>query len=207
MEATPQEWSEYLSQVQYNVATRLTIITADIADLQAFANDIFSLPAHVIASNEVSSILARALAIEQRLSEWASTLPDDWQSQPAADTSPSTLYKFQAYSANMDIYYDVWVASIRNSFRSQCITIQIMIINCLDRELVLMAEERFYETQSHSMAIQRTVDEICSSVPFHLGDSTSTEIDAKVNYPWIQGFPAPLNHRRAAAALGGWFLL
>ena len=207
VKATPIEWLEDIGRLSLSAASRLTEVTASVANLQASANRAFRREPQAVFDDTIESVLTNAMKADEALTDWESSVPDDWHPQPASNTLPKELYKYGAYGSDMDIYLEVWVASIWNSYRSQRITVLSTIVTCLTRKAGIGPKEYCFATQGPVSVIQQMVDNICASVPFHLGNRTLMDVTEEVEYPWIQGSTVSADHRKAALNLGGWFLI
>ncbi|KAL8965929.1 MAG: hypothetical protein Q9183_003612 [Haloplaca sp. 2 TL-2023] len=200
-----------------NAASRLTSLSAPLSDLKAFANPILkdfdrSKPPPI---PDLLSILNQANSIDALVSTWPATVPDDWAWRPSHtfDNLPSHQRKLFVYNRRVDIYHDIWVASIWNSYRSTIITIQFLILQtllCLNpNPNAALSGPPPPPVLKGIMRIQEMADDICASVPFHLGTKTfgGPSDRGEVQYP-DDGTEKPSNdYRRSAAGLGGWFVL
>ena len=204
------EYADGVSQLPSTVASRLSFLGADIAALKARAKAILlptsSTESGAEADARFLELWAFARGVDQKLACWEASIPDEWQPQPASDLSPAALLKFQAYGTRMDIYPDLWVTSVWNVYRVLRLIVQGVLMSCVERNPFGYLPNIAYGPQSNLQAMRELVDDICASVPFSVGDRVPKS-HKEPDYPWIQGSSVTLNHRRAAYALGGWFLL
>ncbi|MCJ1289262.1 hypothetical protein MMC34_000794 [Xylographa carneopallida] len=61
--------------------------------------------------------------------------------------------------------------------------------------------------EDHTEVGQRLVDDICASVPYCLGSRMKHEAGSEIDYPFAPGSFITNDHRKAAKALGGWYVL
>ena len=231
-----------------NPAIALDELATDLANLNAFVKsvDFRSPPPTQSMSRTPSptsfnasgssikilhSLLAPALHLDARLSQWLDSLPTYWY--PISVSSPSCLHMSVAeaglYGSSCDIYPSLPVAGIWNSYRTTRIATLKIILVC-QQSLTGLNSEADSSARRHYAAdsIQRLVDEFCASVPFHLGNRTAPSPPDKiegVEYPHLPdedehgarpfpphaiGYATRLSraeHARFAAASGGWLLI
>lgn len=130
------------------------------------------------------------LPIDEVVEEWRRTLPESWLFKSYRCLSPG----FTSYTSRYDVYPDLFVASIWNSYRSIRLVIHEAIIAATMKHGSL--EQR--QGLGKSMAILRAMaDGVCHSVPYHLTFFQQTDVvqrdaavDAGIQYK-SQPFPAP----------------
>ena len=190
-----------------NTADRLTMVTMSVVNLRNLAKQIKDTSNDL--SNDIANdeLLNKALEIDQKLSDWKLSVPQEWASAPAVDTSPAALRKFQAYGDRMDIYYDVWVAGTWNSYRSSRILVNLVVLMCIDRLAATGSSTPPVDRPSVLSYLQTLVDDICASLPYHLGDKKRRGEFHLATYPTVDRKPTCRGHLRSAASLGGWFLM
>ncbi|KAI4137298.1 MAG: hypothetical protein LQ341_005208 [Variospora aurantia] len=194
-----------------NVASRLTSLSAQASDLLAFANPTLrnrnELPSH----DQLTAILDHATKVEAQLSAWPESVPHDWwwKSSNTFNTMPSHERKLYVYNRRVDIYPDIWVASVWNSYRSTMLLIQSTILQTLGFLNPPPLSRPAARMVTAINTVQDLVDDICGSVPLNLGTKTfgGPADRAEVRYP-DDGVTMPSSdYRKSAASLGGWFLL
>ncbi|KAL8956525.1 MAG: hypothetical protein Q9193_005977 [Seirophora villosa] len=192
-------------------ASRLTSLSAQVSDFLAFANPTLRNRNVVPSRDQLIAILDHAAKVEAQLSAWPESVPDDWwwKSSNTFNTLASHERKLYVYNRRVDIYPNIWVASVWNSYRSTMLLIQYTVLQTLgflrsppltpDAARILAAIK----------SVQDLVDDICGGVPFHLGTKTlaGPANRAEVCYP-DDGVTRPSSdYRKSAAGLGGWFVL
>lgn len=190
-----------------NTASRLTPISAQVANLRRFADGIFQgYPPPRAAYVDV--VLRDANQIDFALQAWADSVSDPWLYHPATGIQypiNEPREKF-VYQDRMDVYEDVNIANVWNTYRTNRITTNRVILTCLDRQGFPPTHE---VAQPAQQTIQELVDAICASVPFHIGTKMcgGPQDRDQVQYPYRGGLYLSGAQRQACAAYGGWYLL
>lgn len=195
-----------------NAAARLTSATINIADLRCCAKNALSAPRSPDADREVTELLEYAISIDLLVAAWQQSVPDDWAWTPADGFDVPSGHHRDAfvYGDRIDTYLDLWVLSIWNQYRCARIKIQSIVLDCIAYLGPSHDEQWYWRSIYANMIVQQMADDICASVPCALGTKAFGGPGAHegVEYPYVVGGPkARYEHRRAAAALGGWHLL
>lgn len=192
-------------------ASRLTSLSARLSDLTAYAYPILKNRAQFPSQEQLMSILAYAGDVEAQLSTWPDTVPDDWHWRPSHtfDSFPSQESKLYVYNRRVDIYHDIWVASIWNSYRGTMLMIQYLTLQSLGMLNPPPLSAFAYRIVSAINKVQELVDDICGSVPFNLGTKTfgGPSDRSEVRYPDDGIHKVSSDYRKSAAGLGGWFII
>ncbi|KAI4093305.1 MAG: hypothetical protein LQ339_007700 [Xanthoria mediterranea] len=192
-------------------ASRLTSLSARLSDLTAYAYPILKNRAQFPSQEQLMSILDYAGDVEAQLSTWPATVPDDWHWRPSHtfDSLPSQESKLYVYNRRVDIYHDIWVASIWNSYRGTMLMIQYLTLQSLGMLNPPPLSAFAYRIVSAINRVQELVDDICGSVPFNLGTKTfgGPSDRSEVRYPDDGIHKASSDYRKSAAGLGGWFII
>ncbi|KAL8999451.1 MAG: hypothetical protein Q9188_005878 [Gyalolechia gomerana] len=194
-----------------NAASRLTSLSASVSDFLAFANPILRNRNEFPSQEQFTTILDYATKVETQLSTWPAGVVDEWWWKPSRtfDNLPSHERNLFAYNRRVDIYHDIWVASIWNSYRSAVLMIQYTVLQTLGMLNPPPLSREAARIVTAINKVQELVDDICGTVPFNLGTKTfGGPADRKeVRYP-DDGTTKPSNdYRRSASGLGGWFLM
>lgn len=121
-------------------------------------------------TSAMSRIIERATQIEHAVTRWNSLLPSSWHPQtvayiPDVPEDPETA---EAWVGPIHSYPDVQTASVLNKLRACRMLAAVIIID----NLVWLDPDRFLldEKYHHVKWVeQNTIDDICASIPFHLG--------------------------------------
>lgn len=130
----------------------------------------------------LAEVCMQAMAAEKDLISWASSVPTPWtpfrfdlECLNPQKTSPP----IQTYAGACDIYPSIQISSLWNSWRVYRLTAQTVLLACVETLELARASEsmpftaRGTESSSIRVDIQKIVDSICASVPFHIGNRTS----------------------------------
>ena len=251
----PAIWLD-ISPMPSSPAIQLDKLVFEFANLQASASTFdfpststppsrspstASFPASPATIDILQSILAAALHLDEQLAQWSRVVPFHWHASPVSH--PSCMKPFVAadglYGDYCDVYPSLHVASIWNQYRCTRLDLLKLILTCQRSLLTLQLwDDQFPSLQKYALdSVQRLVDEICASVPYHLGNRTGPgPIDSRegIEYPHFpedededlenmqHQFPpsclgssslgnsrrlSRAEHTQLAASTGGWFIL
>ena len=143
----------------------------------------------------ISHLISQAKTVDLNLAAWLETIPSSWlPNRIAGEFVPPTVREAGMYR-DCDIYPDILVATTWNEWRAARLKV-----------LALIAR---YQSDDQVLAnIQLLADDICASLPFHLGDRTEMTpmYVARSVYPSAEGEPIPQGHHQNATAFGGWYI-
>jgi hypothetical protein len=105
------------------------------------------------------------LPIDQKLEQWRKELPASWQYKSYTALDPTTSSS-STYDSCYDVYTDLWIASIWNSYRTSRLLVHEHIMSVA---FTFGTADDNDMLQAAARVLKRMVDEICHSVPFHLG--------------------------------------
>lgn len=157
-------------------------------------------------------LLNDALQLNNQLQEWLDNIPLDWRPLFVTenDIEPS-IKKAGFYGTRCAVYKDLAVCDVVNNYRIRRITV-LQIIQCCCLHLI---NTTLGETQRLCIGgIQKLVDEILETVPFHIGNATEDlepMLPQEITYPYAyrNGVMVPdpkIQYPRQAMATGGWIL-
>ncbi|KAL8708409.1 MAG: hypothetical protein Q9220_006699 [cf. Caloplaca sp. 1 TL-2023] len=194
-----------------NAASRLTSLSARLSDLMAFANPVLNNHEVFPSEAQLIEILDLAGDVEAQLSTWPDFVPEEWawKVSHTFDDIPSHQRKLYVYNRRADIYHDIWVASIWNSYRGTMLMIQYLTLHSLGMLRPPPTSPYMPKIGAAIFTVQQLADDICGSVPFNLGTKTfgGPKDRQEVRYP-DDGVNKPSSdYRRSAAGLGGWFMI
>ncbi|KAL8900841.1 MAG: hypothetical protein Q9207_005491 [Kuettlingeria erythrocarpa] len=184
----------------------LEAINIEVANLQVRASGLKTESLRISVS--ASELLAIAIKLDERLTAWTTSIPDDWVPHCiwGSESIPPSVREAGLYQDHCTIYQTIWVADTFNGHCCSRIKIGLVILACLehtDSSLADMSRVKALTT------IQDLADSVCASIPYHLGDRVEAgRIDDRcVQYPRIKGHATPDEHYVTAAAYAGMFLL
>lgn len=145
------------------------------------------------------------------LAQWIESIPVGWEwlAACAFDCPAQTPRTSFVYRDRVDIYYDLWVAGMWNYYRTTRIMVQSIVLNCISRITSADSPHLIQQSRNAMRISQQMVDDICGSVPFHMGTKIrgGPGDDAGVEYPILATSVRSNGQWRASAALGGWNLI
>ena len=208
---------------------------AEISSLQRLINGLdLSDPLYSTQVNddvpEVSAILQEAGELELEFLHWYETKPAHWRPMivKLSEIHPS-IKQAGAYGQHCEVFPDIHVARVINLYRCTRVLVLQIMDRCCQVLAVSSAKSRSISRTFLANEIQTLVDEVCATIPFHLGNRTMpsslyNEWDKQYPYPLttsdINGAPfrtaeaaaiatrlAEKDHIKSAATMGGWSIL
>jgi len=110
-------------------------------------------------------VAAMLLPIDEKLEKWRSELPASWQYKSYTALDPTTSSS-NTYDSRYDVYADLWIASVWNSYRASRLLLHEHIMSMAIKFGTVQDKEML---QTAARVLKIMVNEICHSVPFHLG--------------------------------------
>ena len=196
-------WCQGNTNVPTTPGFRLDELNIELANLQLSA-------AQVIQDNGklASHALERANKLDHQYADWMKTLPEDWLPTRVfgSENIPQNLREAGCYQDFCDIYKSIFVANVFTSYYSARLKTQLLIVGLLD---YLPADPTRKARELALLTLQDMADNICASVPFHLGDrTTGGRVDDKaVRFPGAEKHGFPEGHYAISGAFGGFFLI
>ncbi|MCJ1250290.1 hypothetical protein MMC30_007516 [Trapelia coarctata] len=201
-------------------ANRLTIITMQVPALRATAIRILRGPMNWTIAREIVTLKEDAERVDRELAAWSLEVPDLWKFRELdrfeRTDDPNTA---EFHPGPIHCYNDIWTARKWNIYRSYRILCQAIILNCLER-LIPTSTIASTDEYRRTAAISRSmVDDICASVPFHLGfPAPMYDIEYKASPNNLKDYSRddhdlPKNkyfhtaRYKDAQALGGYYLI
>ncbi|CAI4215658.1 unnamed protein product [Parascedosporium putredinis] len=128
-----------------------------------------------VRSAEVNKLIQETIshvrAIETRLEEWFDNLPAHWSYKTVAweDNVPDGDYtKAEVFPGKVDVYRDIWIASVINLARVSRITLTSTVLRCV----AWLCSPADYRTTPEYAAAARicseSITDIIATVPYHL---------------------------------------
>lgn len=158
-----QTWDQYSLQFydfSLSPAYKLLNLVANICNLRCEAS---STP-----PGGLDEFISRAVLLDQKFDLWLTTLPEAWNY--TTYTAPSGHTSDAAYNTHYHIYYDLWTASIWNTYRSARIMLHLVLRDWIHTSSKSSADPTIYgsENVNSSKIMHRLSREICESISFHL---------------------------------------
>jgi hypothetical protein len=204
-------WAELPGKESDTAGNRLTALQVNIPNLRAKANELLARPRNDETVKEVIKLMEDSLGADKKLSEWPNCLPPSWRFESAAtmDGDPGNVDDAEIWPGNMDVYYDVWVASVWNSYRASRIYTQTIVVRCIQWLCPSGEFKQLPVFKTATAVLQEMVDDICAAVPYHMGYIFPKEQDLRESiYPPPSNVPfVRPNHEESVKVLGSYFLL
>ena len=193
-------------------ADRLVLLSIGLPKLRSREKQMLEKTDIIAKRVAANDLLKDAQNADVVLDFWTSTVPEEYlfTSLPlrGASTKGGTIYSM--FPQSMDIYCDHPMASTWNTWRITRIHVLRMIMNCADilnPQHGTQSPSTEHESALHM--IQRLVNDICSSVPFHLGYHKNRVGDRDIlsDYPHPPGEAKWPDNFAASGAVGGWLMM
>jgi hypothetical protein len=176
---------------------------------------------HGCEGTEAQSALNELALLDEQLDLWLRNLPQHWMTVRLNLTQvQSSVIAVGLYNSLCDVYQDIFICSVLNSYRWSRLLVYQMIRDC-ESELNIKHHPLDYRMKSNiADQVQILVDDICASISFQLGNRRGPSVleDFKcIEYPLIrlesqnidpvyrQSGPDDDKHLRTA--LGGFFTI
>ncbi|CAF9924133.1 MAG: hypothetical protein HETSPECPRED_005502 [Heterodermia speciosa] len=198
---------ETLVDLPQNTSSRLTVISVHLVHLRRDADLILNGEA---SDTKIIELLNQATQLDQILTAWAISVPREWKftATDNFELPKSVPRETFIYKDRVDVYEDLVVASIWNSYRVNRIRVLSIVCDCIDALPPLPTTLLKSRRELAYVTMQKLADDICASVPFFLGTKMCAGTDDKpsVEYPYTTSKPNKA-HRRSAAGAGGYNLI
>jgi hypothetical protein len=166
-----------------SVTNTLTHLTLRVPKIRMLAENLFCERRSESTTRATLQLIECCQHLDTALLTWRETVPEDWKytSGPSGTSIPDNFdpETSEAYHGNVDVYPDVWRAKAWNSYRATRIFVQAIILRSVawlaggdiqNLRVISQMAAVFHAKQ----IVQEMVDEICASVPFHLGHLTAS---------------------------------
>ena len=168
-----------------NCSNRLMLLIIDLPSLRLKEKILLDCPRYAPDPQLVQQLLQAAKALDENLAGWKDTVPQLWRY-----TSTNIEYetKTDVYPTHIDIYFDHLVASTWNSWRAYRLYVLAVIKKCTSTLAGNHENHDFKREEFEAVdTIQSLVNDICSSIPFHLGHTINDKDNDSLLYPHAVG--------------------
>lgn len=189
-------------------ADRLVMLAMDVPSLRYRELSLLGEHDAVIKQDEARKLLEDAKRCEKAVAAWSHDLPTDFMYIRRPLTSRNKSRAQNSYPNNMDIYRDATCASTWNTWRNTRIRLLQIIMKCATILAPVGSHTPSQEYTTALNTVQTLVDDICSSIPFHLGHH-----EKGVSSPGFSDYPHPPGQAKwpenfpATGAVGGWLMM
>ena len=168
-----------------NCANRLVLLTIDIPSLRLRERDLLDWPRTTPDPELVAELMRDAKAVDDNLTRWRSTVPESWH---YVSTPTRTEIQADLYPKSIDIYGDMAIASNWNAWRAYRLYVLTILVKCALVLSNLHGDPNFeWEDFMSISTIRELVNDICSSIPYHLGYTVDDEHRGRSIYPHAFG--------------------
>lgn len=142
------------------------------ADLKARAQHLIPLPRTSENIKLLRAVIRDCQTLDQEFIDWSKSLPENFRWETAAWEHPLRRGSFanaEVYPGRIDIYQDVWAASVWNVVRCSRMISTSVMIRCVAR---LHSPDDHRTTPEYAAATKiwsEVISDIISSVPYFLG--------------------------------------
>jgi hypothetical protein len=190
-------------------ATITTKLNLRVAELRNEVNNaLASFPRTPENFQKVLHLMKRAQTLEQEYLAWADTLPDYWLPKTVAwvDNVPGgDIMKADVCPGKVDIYEDMWIASVWNHTRVARLFVAGAIVRCTAWICSPVDYRTTPEYATAARLCSELVADIIASVPFHLGWRLNPRGDLTPGD--FSGFVYGMDNITSPKALGGFFCM
>lgn len=195
--------------IKDETAQFVTKLNLRVAEMRAELN-------HMLASSprtpenfeKVLALMRRAQGMESEYLSWEDALPDCWRVRTVAwvDNVPEGDFnKADVCPGKVDMYDDIFIASVWNMARVSRLFISGIVIRCA---AWVCAPVDYRTTPEYATAARLGVDMICdivASIPYHLGWRTDDR--GQLTAGDMSGFACGADNIASPKALGGFFCI
>jgi len=156
---------------EQNAANSLTLKSLCLPKIGAQAKELLLRSEEPSAREELREVISSAEAADLEFELWESSLPDSWLPKTVAVVNEIPLNPFtaEAWMGEMHIYEDLFMANITNDYRVSRIFCHTIIMSCVAALDPLQLDSEMTKLSKRAQFIvQKMVDDISSSVPFHM---------------------------------------
>ncbi|KAK4159656.1 hypothetical protein QBC43DRAFT_124266 [Cladorrhinum sp. PSN259] len=129
------------------------------------------------SSTHIRSLLLRAQELDSEMAHWFSTLPEGWKHStlcyipsPTSSASSSVDYaRMEVFPGRVDVYPDIWIASVTNLARTTRLVLQSLIVRCAAWCVSPMDYRTTVEYGVASRVCGEVIADVLGSVGFHFG--------------------------------------
>ena len=193
-------------------ADRLVLLSMELPNLRLHEKQMLDEANNIMKRSAAQALLQDAQNADAALETWTSTVSEEFlfTSLPLRGAIAQGSSSPDKYPQNVDIYSDHPMASTWNTWRITRIYILRMVMNCAD--ILKPPQATRPPSSEHKSAlhmIHQLVNDICSSVPFHLGhhERHLGDTDGFTDYPHPPGEAKWPENFAASGAVGGWLMM
>lgn len=142
------------------------------AELRSEVNRLMALERNANTIEMMYDLIRRAQLIDQDCIRWTNNVPEYWKHWTAkwVDNVPGGDYaKAEVFPGPVHLYTDFWIASVWNMLRASRLALASVIVRCAAWTRAPANYRTTPEYATASRVAVETINDIISSVPYHLG--------------------------------------
>jgi hypothetical protein len=151
------KWAEQLQQPEHLYSNRFAEINTHVAAIRA------NMKLRGVTSPAL--VAAELLSVDEQLIRWKQDLPQPW-SYVVGEVPVWRENLLFIWRSRYDMYTDLWVAAVWNSYRCVRLIIHEAIIKAV---IAHGSDDHQSLLQTSANTLKQIVDDVCSSVPYLLG--------------------------------------
>ena len=158
-----------------SVANNLTTKTMQVPSLRASAARLLRGPMTMQLARDILDLIKEAKRIDGEIAAWSLDAPELLRykiigtSEEMGYVGYSERGTSEIYPGPVHAYSDLMIAVNWNSYRSSRVFCQTIILNCIERLVPPWERTITVDYRTTTRILQNLADEICASVPYHLG--------------------------------------
>jgi len=203
----PTDWTEKIST--RTSTNRLTEITKQIPSFRIAANELLNGPRNEETIMKMAQLVDDMTGFEARITAWAGEVIKSWPRELSLDSDGSSQAdskQVETLPQHRDNQCDLWVSSMWNSYRCGRLFVHGMLLKCIE-SWSDPETHRWSVNRSNSLRIiQEMVDEICVSIPYHLGHNESQGL-SNTSDKSLPSVPCGDEFDQSSKALGGYLIM
>ncbi|KAI1814142.1 hypothetical protein GGS20DRAFT_598426 [Poronia punctata] len=117
-------------------------------------------------------IIRRAQAVDQEAAAWQQNVPESWHYKTVAweeNLQHGDYAKAEAFPGRVDVYKDIWMASVTNSCRAVRLILHSMIVRCAAWVCWPVDYRTTPEYATAASVSRDAITDIIASIPYQLG--------------------------------------
>ena len=152
------------------VCQRINLKTCELrAEVNKVMNGVTRSPENV---ELILALMRKAQELDQQAATWIKTVPDHWQYRTLCweDNVPGGDYtRAEVFPGRVDVYADLWIASVWNMLRTARLVLQSMVVRCAAWACSPVDYRTTPDYATAAGICAEMITDIIASVPYHLG--------------------------------------
>ena len=173
-EVKEEGWVHDLVEANSGLNVKLSDYFLAVPRLRHEVNDLTQKSAKVCDNKRLLALIQKCQSLERNLKSWQASIPKTWLHTvvgQAPDVKDDVSYVSSELCPGLPVYRydDPWIALFLNCVRTTHMFINAFIIRCLQHAGLHESPEHRPAYQIAIANLQQMVNEVCSSIPYHIG--------------------------------------